>query len=911
MIEELKNKLVTKPTKKLRKIIKSGEQVPSDFYETILHPVNLDPSEFYYPIDSQFYTEGRSSSRAIEISKRFSKYPWYQGGYSYFMNAIRPGDERPKFRHKLSPYIFGTVEIDKPFINDCSIESLSEQLEWCTPYPSNRPMNCKLGELHNFLCQFYDYRGSVAVWSGNKSIHYHFIFSLEHLSAEQSQQANRSKGKFITEPNDRYLESIHMKLYATLEDYFRKFVSIGHTVTFDDRMKEYNRWRRLPYGTRIFDGYKGSPTENIFGDKKAVQFPVWEMILGRQPNCPKDFEEEERSFLLDRAFVYDAIENHTIKNRTYKKTNKLGDGDFELPDAILDELTEITYAKWGEFPKPARLVIEGGLLKLYLYRDLNDKNPSGVIIGSNSSVYMDGKRLEHCDLGFSLEDFVFSRIDDVKDIKLNKTELIFRESTKGKSNDEKRQMQNRLLPRLTTNRLTCIMGNQGSGKSYSYMKNARGSNSGLWVFSCLSYEQAEAQCETFNRMHNDKKGKVVKTFSRLYQELGGELTHLDAMTHGYPTLIHLVRACEPEIYNKCLENRTPISANDYIFTVHQAAMNWNENSISKIWLSDKFKDEMLDTPEYGDIPNTLHISALAIDEFAYSDFYDVFTYDEGRCIKSLSKHKEWAEAKSTAEKYAFFCSYNKYYTYGVSFDKIQNVIIPRKQEPITVKKDFDNFSRINDIMYNEKDKDDIDIRYFVVPKRWFHKMGNTKITLLTTEIAPTLIAEKLGFHTYKLLPDMNPTVIPIVTCQDITAKKTHEHMEHYHSINPNIVFVGNFTNNHDFITGYSHQTAKGMNGLSGNDIISYYHWMNYKQYHVMNVLGQYLGMNDIIRLHYLDNMYQAIGRNQGFRNEGKKHVIVMRSDLYALLNPCTYNPFGYALTLTTERQLESYMKENA
>src|SRR5690606_24644391 len=101
----------------------------------------------------------------------------------------------------------------------------------------------------------------------------------------------------------------------------------------------------------------------------------------------------------------------------------------------------------------------------------------------------------------------------------------------------------------------------------------------------------------------------------------------------------------------------------------------------------------------------------------------------------------------SAERYAFFSSCERYYTFGVSFSKINGLVLPAKQEPITVDRDFDNFGRINDLMYKEQSNDGEAIQYFVIPNRWFHKMKDTKVTLLTTELMPTAIAEHIGFKT--------------------------------------------------------------------------------------------------------------------------------------------------------------------
>jgi hypothetical protein len=63
----------------------------------------------------------------------------------------------------------------------------------------------------------------------------------------------------------------------------------------------------------------------------------------------------------------------------------------------------------------------------------------------------------------------------------------------------------------------------------------------------------------------------------------------------------------------------------------------------------------------------------------------------------------------------------------------------------------------------------------------------------------------------------------------------------------------------------SFQSMKGLNDLAKNDILIVVSHLAPEKYAHLNVLGQWLGIKDVIRLHYDDQINQAVGRNRGFR----------------------------------------------
>jgi hypothetical protein len=82
------------------------------------------------------------------------------------------------------------------------------------------------------------------------------------------------------------------------------------------------------------------------------------------------------------------------------------------------------------------------------------------------------------------------------------------------------------------------------------------------------------------------------------------------------------------------------------------------------------------------------------------------------------------------------------------------------------------------------------------------------------------------------------------------------------------------------------QAAKGRNGLEANNIYVIVTCPAPAVFQRLNVLGQWLGRDDVIETFYQDQIDQAVGRNRGFRHRGNsKSVVIMSPRTAALLRP--------------------------
>ena len=98
--------------------------------------------------------------------------------------------------------------------------------------------------------------------------------------------------------------------------------------------------------------------------------------------------------------------------------------------------------------------------------------------------------------------------------------------------------------------------------------------------------------------------------------------------------------------------------------------------------------------------------------------------------------------------------------------------------------------------------------------------------------------------------------------------------------NPEVVIIGNM-----MADAISHMASRGLNALENRDIVAVYTWPSLPQFAELAAINTKFGLRDAIRLTYVDTFNQTSGRNRGFRDQGRQHVVMMSSRLYRWLAP--------------------------
>ena len=182
-----------------------------------------------------------------------------------------------------------------------------------------------------------------------------------------------------------------------------------------------------------------------------------------------------------------------------------------------------------------------------------------------------------------------------------------------------------------------------------------------------------------------------------------------------------------------------------------------------------------------------------------------------------------------------------------------------------------------------------------------------RIGFLTTETLTTRVVQEVHKRRKRRLvstevPDL-PALYPIKVPVFIDARARANYAEKQGVVelaseiiefNPNAVVIANGAKpnlEHGQVNGekdnlkriQTFQGCKGKNDLHDKDIYIVLTHLAPDQYAELNVIGQWLGISNIIELFYMDQINQAVGRNSGFRQSNERQTktfIITSNRLY-------------------------------
>ena len=120
-----------------------------------------------------------SAAEALNRSKCFARtplnFPEMPPVPRFFSNALVVGTEKPSLRGTNAGLIIATHEIDTE-----SLDEFEPVLAW-TRGTEGDFNKSPFAELDRRLCGCHEYRGYSIVYSGRRSLHFHFFFQTKHL----------------------------------------------------------------------------------------------------------------------------------------------------------------------------------------------------------------------------------------------------------------------------------------------------------------------------------------------------------------------------------------------------------------------------------------------------------------------------------------------------------------------------------------------------------------------------------------------------------------------------------------------------------------------------------------------------------------------------------------------------------
>ena len=467
-----------------------------------------------------------------------------------------------------------------------------------------------------------------------------------------------------------------------------------------------------------------------------------------------------------------------------------------------------------------------------------------------------------------------------------------------------------------------IKSAEGFGKTTSHFSELRDDmraialaqppGSPIEIFGCFafrSYEQAEQKANEFRERNPDCNAAVIKSFNLIYKEFceqEGEQP-IDRVHAEGPTLsfyLAEIREHQPNVFDLLENYRTTLwEKNKFLggatilFTTHAIIQSWHESRFTRLWHHPQFDPENFDWQE--ELRNAFVIAEVIFDELEIDEFLDCLPDKLFQRIKGFqAAHPRWT-IMPRADRVAI---------YGGTGD------LPK----VNSFEDFDYLMRLN---LNEFDEVTVD--FDEIPfghgneKNLYKKQNgrsyhlgirewpfNFRIGFLTTEmLTASVVEEVFEKHAARVatvqtdptrseeatntklnltglnIPDspfLYPIKIPLFIDARARANQTTKPgvtqlAKEIVDANPDAVVIANGTKG-DVERVQTFQRCKGKNDLIDKDIYIVVTHLALDQYAEFNVIGQWLGIPNIINLFYMDQINQAVGRNQGFRQSDQRET---------------------------------------
>lgn len=510
--------------------------------------------------------------------------------------------EPPKDRAEVAPFTVFTLEVDSD--GDDALQSQLDLL-WTAGAAKVAPV---IAFDEHLRSAFRDYRGFCAVWSGNKSIHFHFVFETGWLDKNVLIQWAELRGVDRKSALRNHVDGM-LKGNVFYEYYRVKWRMLAHlfneitglNLDFDTALSQFSQKRRLPWGTRVI-GQDG-PERSLHGFSAGT--PVPQVVLEERifETTPKG----STGYFFRAAEGNQVVEpmERRVKKREFRPRTE------EAANALLEALRDYLAEGWhSEYPRPASITQDGGV---YFSNHPDDRHPSTYVGPGHWRLAHRGRHPisvtefpERLDITSILEILVetlrdkdanafeasgFDPVVKPQEQRFGMADRIFQRLLSGERPGlEWRAMSDATGRVLRTFPHVCITSVEGIGKSRGVLDEANRyrtedglenffaefdltpPGSGLQVFASPSYLQAAEQMVSYLKgagvgEHREgiirpepRRAVLLKSFSQWYKEVTSELsqenldsqqiTYADALGRGYTSLVHAVHDLQPEIYRE-------------------------------------------------------------------------------------------------------------------------------------------------------------------------------------------------------------------------------------------------------------------------------------------------------------------------------------------------------------------------
>jgi hypothetical protein len=335
----------------------------------------FDPTRgFYVPLSDHLFLNGKLPTYSEQLCP--THFPSSPFQHCYFTNALLiplgygdgSFDEKsalePKHRATNIGFLVITIEYD------CrTTEEMEECLAW-TRGGDGEFTRSAFAAVDRELARFAEYRGYTIVFTGNRSLHFHLIFSTKHLESVPWDLTAEDR---LAQSHAELLNQAHQSYWDTTAEIFAS--NLRPSLSPDESTRVLSQWRRSPWAWRRLD--KDSEVLGLPTGTVIPQLVIHEKIRSRASRNSEDL-------LVPSDFRPTPIYRP-------KHHSKRAPGIQIEDQELLLRIRECCRDEWGgEYPKPAAVRSDGREWTINFWNNADDKNPSTVVKGSYRRLKLNG-----------------------------------------------------------------------------------------------------------------------------------------------------------------------------------------------------------------------------------------------------------------------------------------------------------------------------------------------------------------------------------------------------------------------------------------------------------------------------------------------------------------------------------------
>lgn len=857
--------------------------------------------------------------------------------------------ERPILRATNAGFVVVTIE------HDCKERDQFEQIcDWAKPNGMFKAVDT---ELRNYR----DYAGYSIVLSGSRSLHFHFVFSTQHLASAPYDHSNYERWE------SRHVHAAIMSnAYEIYWNALNEIIdrTLTSSVPADRSGQSYIQLKRMPWGIRKLD--EGSDILGLPAGTLVPQLVLDEKLRnGRSP-------KSSGTFLVSPEFSAPDY----VKARKHRVAARSEAGDISAGPEMVNLFAEMCQVEWNApFPKPVSMVMKRGEWVIHFQNHHADINPSTVARGNHTTLLLQGQsapngifRLPNELTANEIGDHLARRFGIIPNLPAPSIEahfpsdLSYLERLKAQAGQTFKQMYEESAARNFPHPSSCPVlelegiyrqklwrtlsnamffpgdvictSGEGIGKTtalFTIMQHAALDTAVLhddervrfYVFAFRSRMQADEKAKEY--ASQARRAFVLKPFWGYYEdacvkcgvrsmrddfvERSDVLSVLRQIAYAQPTVYEELECVRKALW-RAEDGTSLFSGTTVLFTTHATVTAWHRTHLNRIWHHPRF-DPQMEPDKLDALREEFLFQKVVFDEPEWDEFAHILT--EG-LYKHLSIRSRWVwQNLSIRERRESFCEMKKSdpALSSIDFDDYSELRFLDLADFDRVKVDYGSqpFGRENSVKAIYRSQDGRS--YYFGSKRWLTLATISWVFLttesFTTEAIAALYKSKLNRPLLRLdldnLPGVYPVDVPVVKDKHANAQGIQKLATEILAYNNRNVVIADRLGG---LRGERARTFQGMKGYSGwseENVFVVLTYIHPEVYGRLNAVGRWLELDETIAKYYAAQLSQAVGRNTGFRKRpGTKTVVVASARLLRLIQTklARFAP-RVRLQLTTEK----------